>query len=41
LKISPKADRLLACAVPANFHHADDPLVATPPLSRTVLPVVA
>jgi len=39
-KISPKADRLLACAVPANFHYVNAPLVATS-LLRTVIAVVA
>ena len=42
IKIGPKADRLLACAVPANFHYVDDPLVPTSPLNRiTVIAVVA
>ena len=37
LKISPKADRLLACAVPANFHYVNALLVPTSPLKRTVI----
>jgi len=41
IKIGPKADRLLACAVPANFHYVDAPLVPTSPLNRTVIAVVA
>jgi len=41
LNISPKADRLLACAVPANFHYVNAPLVPTSPLKRTVIAVVA
>ena len=41
-KISPKGDRLLACAVPANFHWAyvNAPLVPTFFLKRTVIAVV-
>ena len=41
IKIGPKADRLLACAVSANFHYVDDPLVPTSPLNRTVIAVAA
>jgi len=29
LKISPKADRLLACAIPANFHYVNAPIHPT------------
>ena len=34
LKISPKADRLLACAVPSNLRYVKAPLVPTSPLKR-------
>ena len=41
LKISPKADRLLARAIPANFDYVNAPLFPTSPLKRTVIAVVA
>jgi len=41
LKISPEVDRLLACAVPANFHYVNALPVSTSPLKRTVIVVVA
>jgi len=39
LKISSKADRLLACAIPANFHYVNALLVPTSPLKRPVITV--
>jgi len=42
LKINPKADRLQACAVSANFHYVNAPLIVpTSPLKRTVIAVLA